>query len=152
MAVDPFVDTHCHLDMEPLASSVEVVLERARAAGVRRCVSIGTSVEASQANVALAKRYPEMVASAVGVHPNDADGVTDADLADIDALAAQPGVVAIGEIGLDYYRQRAQPANQDRALRAFLAIAHRRNLPVLIHCRNAYDALLAVLKECASSS
>lgn len=138
--------------MEPLASSVEVVLERARAAGVRRCVSIGTSVEASQANVALAKRYPEMVASAVGVHPNDADGVTDADLADIDALAAQPGVVAIGEIGLDYYRQRAQPANQDRALRAFLAIAHRRNLPVLIHCRNAYDALLAVLKECASSS
>ena len=145
------VDTHCHLDLEPLASSIDEVLERARAAGVRQCVSIGTSVEASRANVALAHRYPEVVA-AVGVHPNDADGVTDQVLADIEVLAADPRVVAIGEIGLDYYRQDATPANQESALRGFLAIAREHNLPVLIHCRSAYDALLTVLKEYASSS
>ena len=145
------VDTHCHLDLEPLASSVDAVLQRARAAGVRRCVSIGTSVQASRANVALARRHPGVVA-AVGVHPNDADGVTDEALAAIDALAADGRVVAIGEIGLDYYRQDAAPANQARALRGFLAIARQHDLPVLIHCRNAYDALLAVLAEHRSSS
>lgn len=140
------VDTHCHLDIEPLASSVEAVLKRARQAGVAQCVSIGTSVEASRANVALANRHPEVFA-AVGVHPNDAETVTEESLEAIKALAEDPRVVAIGEIGLDYYRQEASPQKQDSALRAFLAIARQRDLPVLIHCREAYEPLLAVLKE-----
>lgn len=144
------VDTHCHLDIEPLALSVGAVLERAKAAGVERCVSIGTSVEVSRANVALASRH-EPVFAAVGVHPNDADSVTEAALADIDALALEPKVAAIGEIGLDYYRKEAQPANQHRALHGFIEIAKRRGLPVLIHCRDAYEDLLAVLKSHAAS-
>lgn len=140
------VDTHCHLDLEPLSASIDAVLARAQAAGVRYCVSIGTSVEASRANIDIARRHP-MVRAAVGVHPNAADTVTVESVAAIDELAGDPAVVAIGEIGLDAYRQTASLANQDRALRGFLAIAKRRNLPVLIHCREAYGALLQVLRE-----
>ncbi len=140
------VDTHCHLDLEPLGHEVAAVLERARRAGVRHCISIGTTAEASRANVALAHQHLEVVA-AVGVHPNEAQGVTDAVLTEIDALAADPRVVAIGEVGLDRYRQRTSPEDQDRALREFISIAKRRSLPLLIHCRNAYEPLLAVLRE-----
>ena len=138
------VDTHCHLDLEPLAGSLEAVLSRARAAGVRQCVTIGTSVASSQANVELARRQP-MLRVGIGVHPHEADSVTEADLHAIEALAGEPCVVAIGEIGLDYYYQHATPANQERALRGFLGIAQRRNLPILVHCRDAYEPLLAIL-------
>ncbi len=140
------VDTHCHLDLEPLSGSVEAVLARAREAGVHACVSIGTTVEGSRANVRIAQAFPQVVA-AVGVHPNEADGITEEALAQIEQLAADPRVVAIGEVGLDYYRQHATPANQDRALRAFVAIAQRRNLPLLIHCRDAYEDLLRLLRQ-----
>ena len=94
-------DTHCHLDLDPLAGEIDAVLARARAAGVRHCLSIGTTVEASRANVELARRHPG-VRAAVGVHPHDADTVTDESLEAIDRLAGEPEVVAIGEIGLDY--------------------------------------------------
>lgn len=140
------VDTHCHLDLEPLCGAVEPVLARAREAGVQYCVSIGTTVEASRANVALAQRYPQVVA-AVGVHPNEADHVTDEALAQIEQLTADPRVVAIGEVGLDAYRQHASPEHQDRALRAFVGMAQRRGLPLLIHCRDAYEALLRLLRH-----
>lgn len=139
------IDTHCHLDIEPLSGNVEAVLKRAREAGVAQCVSIGTSVSASYANVALARRHPEVVA-AVGIHPNDAETATEESLGAINALAEDPRVVAIGEIGLDFYRKQAPPEKQASALRAFLAIAKAHDLPVLIHCRDAYEPLLKVLK------
>ena len=145
------MDTHCHLDLAPLSASVDAVLERARAAGVRWCVSIGTSVPASRANVELAARHPGMVRAAVGIHPNEADDATDEAIVEIDALAGRPGVVAIGEVGLDQYRRRAAPEAQARALRGFIAIARRRNLPLLIHCRDAYEPLLAILRESGGS-
>lgn len=143
------IDTHCHLDIEPLSSSVEPVLERARAAGVVGCLTIGTSLEASRANVALARRYP-MLRAAIGVHPNEADTITDEMLQTIEAMAGEPCVAAIGEVGLDEYRQDASPANQQRALRAFIGIAGRRRLPLAIHCRNAYEPLLRILRESCS--
>ena len=145
------VDTHCHLDLEPLAASVDAVLARAREAGVRQCLSIGTTVEASRANVALAHRYPE-VRAAVGVHPHEAETVTDETLAEIESLAGDPGVAAIGEVGLDYYRQHAAPEHQLRALRGFAAIAQRRRLPLAIHCRDAYEPLLDLLRQHAAGS
>ena len=143
------VDTHCHLDLEPLAASVDAVLERARAAGVRWCISVGTTLEASRANVALARRF-SMVRAAVGVHPNEAGFVTDDTLIQIEALAGEPGVVAIGEVGLDQYRARAAIPSQVRALRGFIASARRWNLPLLIHCREAYEPLLALLRRDAT--
>ena len=142
------IDTHCHLDLAPLSASVEAVLARAQAAGVRSCISIGTTVEASRANVALAQRYP-MVRAAVGVHPHEADTVTDETFAAIEALAAEPRVAAIGEVGLDFYRQHAAPEAQVRALTGFVQLARRRNLPLLIHCREAYEPLLGLLRRTA---
>lgn len=139
------IDTHCHLDLDPLAGQVEAVLTRAREAGVEHCLTIGTTVAASRASIAIAQAHPA-VRAAVGVHPNEADTVTDETLAEIEALSRDAAVAAIGEVGLDFYRDSAAPANQERALRGFVAIARRRNLPLLIHCRDAYDALLALLR------
>jgi len=140
------IDTHCHLDLEPLSAAVEAVLGRAEAAGVRQCVSIGTTLPASRANVELARRHSQ-IKVAVGLHPYEAAAVTDAVLAEIDALAADPAVVAIGEVGLDCYRGQAPIDVQQRALAGFLALARRRGLPVIIHCREAYDALLRALRR-----
>ena len=142
------VDTHCHLDLEPLAGMVEAVLERARSAGLTHCISIGTTLEASLANVELARRDP-MVRAAVGVHPNESDAATEAVLKEIERLATDPAVVAIGEVGLDTYRRRVPLARQEEALRAFVAIARRTRLPLLIHCRDAYEPLLALLRAAA---
>lgn len=143
------VDTHCHLDCAPLAAEVDAVLGRARAAGVRHCISIGTTVASSRANIALAQQHP-MVRAAVGVHPHEADAVTEETFAEIEALARQPGVVAVGEVGLDAYRQLTSLEDQARALRRFIELAQRVRLPLLLHCRAAYDALLALLRECAT--
>ena len=144
------IDTHCHLDYEPLAGSREAVLVRAEAAGVRAMLSIGTSVETSRANLELAHRYPQVFA-AVGVHPHEADSVTAEDLAAIEALAADPRVVAVGEIGLDFYYKNSSVDGQRRAFQSFLAIARRRDLPIAIHCRDAYDPLLEILRATAPS-
>ena len=143
------IDTHCHLDLDPLAGSVEAVLARARTAGLCGCLTIGTSLEGSRASVELARRHP-LLRAAVGVHPNEADGVTDETLAAIDALAGDPCVAAIGEVGLDEYRQDASPASQRRVLRGFLEIAQRRRLPLALHCRNAYEPLLDLLREASA--
>lgn len=140
------IDTHCHLDLDPLAGSVGAVLERARASGVRTCISIGTTVEASRANVELAHRFP-MVRAAVGIHPHEAGGVTDETLAQIERLAEDPAVVAIGEVGLDAYRRPALPDGQQGVLEGFVALALRRGLPLLLHCREAYEPLLALLRR-----
>ncbi len=141
------IDTHCHLDMAPLKDDVEAVLQRAQAAGVRSCVTIGTTVESSRANVALAQRYPQL-AAAVGIHPQEADTATEEALAEIERLAASPRVVAIGEVGLDDSRDHGSLERQTEALRGLLAIAARRNLPVLFHCRGseAYGRLLELLR------
>ena len=147
MAVE-LIDTHCHLDHEPLSGSLPAVLARARAAGVAACVTIGTTVEASRSTIELVRRDP-MLRAAVGIHPHEADSVTDADLAQIEQLAQDPGVVAIGEVGLDSYYQHATAANQHRVLRAFVAMAERRGLPLLIHCRNAYDPFLDLIRQAA---
>ena len=140
------VDTHCHLDCEPLAGGVDAVLARARAAGVGHCLWVGTTVETSRLAVAGSRRHP-MLRASVGVHPHDAESVTDATFAELDALAEDPCVAAIGEVGLDYYRQHAAPERQLSALRGFLALARRRNLPLALHCREAHRPMLDVLGE-----
>lgn len=140
------VDTHCHLDLEPLAGSTEAVLQRAAAAGVQRCVSIGTTVESSRTTVSLARRHP-MIRAAVGVHPNEAETVTEDTFAAIEELANDSAVVAIGEVGLDFYRDHAKPDTQRRVFQRFLELAQRRKLPLLMHCRNAYEALLEIVRR-----
>jgi TatD DNase family protein len=137
-------DTHAHLHFPEFAADLDAVLERARAAGVRRILTIGTDVSTSRAAAALAVREPDVWA-AVGIHPHEAADADDAALAEIERLAGSPRVVAIGETGLDFFRNLAPREAQERALRDQLALARRTRKPVLIHCREAHEETLGLL-------
>jgi len=139
-------DTHAHLHFPDFAEDLPAVLERARAAGVRRLLTIGTDVETSRAAVALAAREPDVWAS-VGIHPHEAGGADDAALAAIAALARAPRVVAVGEIGLDWFRNLSPRAAQEQAFRRQLALAREIGRPVLVHCREAHEDVLRILGE-----
>jgi len=97
-----FTDTHCHLDDSVFASDLEALIARAKAAGIHRMITIGTSVEGSRAAIALAEKHPEIWA-VVGVHPNEAEEAPEDAIEQLRQLAAHPRVVAIGEAGLDYH-------------------------------------------------
>ncbi|MCI0341913.1 MAG: TatD family hydrolase [Planctomycetales bacterium] len=139
-------DTHCHLFFRDFAADLPAVMARARAAGVSAFVCVGTDVGTSRECVAIAAREPDVWA-AVGIHPHDAAAATPEALAAIRDLATAPRVVAIGEIGLDYFRNLSPQDAQDRSFRAQLGIAAERSLPVLLHCRDAHEDLLRVLRE-----
>jgi TatD DNase family protein len=141
----PLFDTHAHLHDPAFTADREAVLARARAAGVARVLTVGTDPDSTRAAVALADAHPDVWAAA-GIHPHDAAAADDGALAAIAALARTPRVVAIGEIGLDYYRNLSPREAQHRALRAQLALAREVGKPVLLHCREAHGDLLAVLE------
>jgi len=137
-------DTHAHLHFPEFAGDLDAVLARARAAGVRGMVTIGTDVPTSRAAAALAEREPDVWA-AVGIHPHEAADADEGGLAEIERLASAPRVVAIGETGLDFFRDRAPRSAQTRAFAAQVALARRLGKPVLVHCRDAHAATLALL-------
>jgi TatD DNase family protein len=116
----------------------------AAAAGVERIVAIGVGRASSERAVALSREHPG-VRAAVGVHPNDADGFREADLAWLAELAALPEVVAIGECGLDFHRDHARPDSQRRAFSAQIGLAREVGLPLVIHTRDAARETLDVL-------
>jgi TatD DNase family protein len=107
-------------------------MARARANEVRRVLNPGIDLPTSQAAIQLAKTYPEEVRAAVGIHPNDIGAWTKWTLAELRDLAAQPEVLAIGEIGLDFYRDRVPHAVQIESLEAQLELAEKLGLPVII--------------------
>jgi len=137
-------DTHAHLHFPDFADDLPAVLERARAAGVARLLTIGTDVETSRAAIAVAAKDARVWAS-VGIHPHDAGEADDAAFVEIERLAAEPRVVAIGEIGLDFFRNLSPRDAQERTLRRMLDLARRTAKPVLIHCRDAHEETLAIL-------
>jgi TatD DNase family protein len=139
-------DTHAHLHFPEFASDLDAMLARARAAGVHRIVTIGTDGETSRAAVAVAERDPEVWAS-VGLHPHDAAAGDDALFAELERLAASPRVVALGEMGLDFFRDLSPRAAQVAALRRQLALARRLRKPAVIHCRDAHEETLTILAE-----
>ncbi|MER3457785.1 MAG: hydrolase TatD [Chloroflexota bacterium] len=142
------VDTHCHLDHPRFDADIGAVIARAHEAGVLRMVTIGTGLPSSRAAVALAERYAGVYA-AVGVHPHEAKDWDAATLAELEQLARHPKVVAIGEIGLDFYRDWSPRQAQARAFEAQLALAQQLGLPVIIHDREAHEAVLATLRAYA---
>lgn len=137
-------DTHAHLHGDEFATDRDAVLARARAVGVGRLLTIGTDPASSRQAVTLAAAHADVYA-AVGIHPHDAARADEAALAEIAALLRAPKVVAVGEIGLDYYRNLSPRETQLAALRAQLALARAVRKPVLLHCREAHADLLAVL-------
>jgi TatD DNase family protein len=140
------VDTHCHVQMAPLSDAVDAVLQRAAQAGVRQCLVVGTTVEDSRLALELTRGRP-MLRAAVGIHPHEADQADEASVAAIEELAADPQTGAIGEIGLDNYRKHSSPERQAWLFERLLGVARRRNLPVAIHCRDAYSPLLELLRR-----
>jgi TatD DNase family protein len=139
-------DTHCHLDFEAFDSDRELILERARAAGLARILNPGIDLRSSRAAISLAENNSEVYA-AVGVHPNSATTFNDHTLKQLTELAGHNKVVAIGEIGLDYYRDRAPRDIQLRVFRMQLEMASELGLPVIIHNRQATDDVLSILSE-----
>ena len=142
-------DTHTHLNVEAYAADRPAVLERARQSGVREMLVVGFDLESSRSAVALATE-PGLYAAA-GIQPHYAGETGRQELAQLRHLAQSPGVVALGEIGLDYYRNRASHPEQQRLFREQLALAQELDLPVIIHNRESTDDLLAILRQAGSA-
>ncbi len=138
------IDTHCHLNFDAYDSDRADVVARAIASGVTRIVNPATDADTGAAALALAAAYPGVYA-AVGIHPNSTASYQPADLEAIGSQARQPKAVAVGEIGLDYYRDWSPKDRQRAAFEDQLALAAQLKLPVIIHNRQADDDLLAIL-------
>lgn len=141
------IDSHTHLhvckpdDSELVAAAVD--------AGVRRMLTVGTNGATCRAALLAAERFPQVFA-AVGRHPNEATGFDDADLAELSALAEHPRCVAIGESGLDFYRDGAPRADQERAFSAQIELARAAGKPLVVHTRAADEPTIDVLREQAA--
>ncbi len=140
-----YVDTHCHLDHHELLSATEQI-ERAREAGVATMVTVGTDMASSTQAVRTAKRF-DGVWAAVGIHPNDTMEATPPVLEVIERLATEDHVVAIGETGLDYHHDDTTPEQQAASFRTHIELAKGYDRALVIHCRDAWDDLLAVLDD-----
>lgn len=146
------IDTHAHLDDERFAADLPEVLDRARAAGVRHTIIIGIDRESNRAAVELTANHPELFA-AVGIHPNNVAAATAEDFAEMEHLATTGAkVVAIGESGLDRYRDRTPFEMQEAAFIRHLALARRVNKPCTIHCRDADADVVRVLRADIAAS
>jgi TatD DNase family protein len=141
------IDSHTHLhvckpgDAELVAAAAD--------AGVTRMLTVGTNGASCREALLAAERFPQVFA-AIGRHPNEATGFTDADLAELAALAGHPRCAAIGETGLDYYRDHAPHPDQQRAFEAQIELARSTAKPLVIHTRAAEDDTIATLRERAA--
>ena len=141
-----FIDTHAHIQMREFDPDRAETLARATAAGIGLMVTVGYHLEASRKAVEAAQRYPQVYAG-VGIHPHDAGTYDDAAEETLRALAKQPKVVAIGEAGLDFFRNRAPRAVQADAFRRQIRLARELDLPLIVHDRDAHQETMQLLKE-----
>ena len=148
MSLTPFlIDTHAHIYGRDFLIDFDALLLRADAAGVGHILVVGADIESSLAACDLASRH-EIMSCCVGVHPHDASRVTERCYDIIRSLATDnPKVRAIGEIGLDFYRDRSPREDQERVFRRFIGLARELSLPVVIHDRDAHDRIMAILRE-----
>jgi TatD DNase family protein len=138
------IDSHTHLDScSPDDADLVAAADRQ---GVTRMLTVGTDGVSCRAALAAAEAFPQVYA-AIGRHPNSATGFDDNDLAELEALAVHDRCVAIGETGLDFYRDRTPPEDQQRAFEAQIALARRTGKPLVIHTRAAEEPTIATLRE-----
>ena len=140
------VDSHCHLDFPDFAPEIDAVIERARAAGIGRIVSISTRVRKHAQILAIAEKYPDVFCS-VGTHPHNAHEELDIDAAQLVALTRHPKVVALGEAGLDYHYDKSPRDAQEQGFRQHIEAARQTGLPLVIHARQADDDMARILAE-----
>jgi TatD DNase family protein len=145
------IDSHAHLTMRKYRKDLDAVLARAREAGVLAVVNVGFDADSSAEGAHLAGRHSDVFA-AVGVHPHDADTVDDYVLSYLEELSAKAEVVAIGEIGLDFYRNLSPRRIQEEVFVKQLALAKRVGLPVIIHDRDAHRRVMEVLRAEGASN
>jgi TatD DNase family protein len=141
------IDSHTHL--ASCAPPDADLVREADAEGVRRLLTVGTDAESRRAALAATEAFPQVLA-AIGHHPNSATGFDDADLADVEALAAHERCRAIGETGLDDFRDYAPRADQERAFHAQIELARATAKPLVIHTRAAEDDTIATLRDRAA--
>ncbi len=142
------IDSHCHIDFKDFNANRDEIIQSAIDAGVHTLINIGADLLTSQRSVQLAREHKDIFA-VVGVHPHDASTLDDACLAQIRKLAAEDRVVAIGEIGLDFYRDLSPRQAQKVAFHRQMQLAVELNLPVVIHTREAFEETLLIAGEYA---
>jgi TatD DNase family protein len=142
------IDSHAHIDFPQFAEDREAMLERARAAGVNTLLAIGTGPGPEKLDAALpfAEKY-NWIYTSVGIHPHEAKEVTPAHLDTLARLARHPKVIAWGEIGLDYFYDHSPREAQQQVFREQMDLAHAAKLPIVIHCRDAWDDCLGILES-----
>lgn len=140
------VDSHCHLDFPDFAPELDTVVERARAAGVGRMVTISTRVKKHAQVLAVAERYPEVFCS-VGTHPHHSHEELEVDTKTLISLSKHHKIVAIGEAGLDYHYDTGPHALQAKSFRQHIAAARETGLPLVIHSRDCDDDMAQILTE-----
>lgn len=140
-----FIDTHCHLDFPEYDTDRSTVIARAKDEGIGYIINIGSSLTGSQKSVELARQY-DFIYATVGLHPHEADKFTPEIQKTLETLAGEEKVVAIGEIGLDYYKNYSSKENQRKLFTIMLGLAKKLDLPIVIHNRQADADVLAMLK------
>jgi TatD DNase family protein len=140
------IDTHCHLTDPRLLDQLPAVLERAASAGVTRIITIGTDIEDDRAAIAVCANHPNL-RCVIGIHPNYSHEAQREHLDELRKLQSHPSVVALGEMGLDYFHHFANRQVQRSYFEAQLEIARELNRPVVLHSREAIDDTLAILKN-----
>ncbi|MFI5380361.1 MAG: TatD family hydrolase [Tepidisphaerales bacterium] len=140
------IDSHTHLTYPQLFSRLPAVLNNARQAGVTGMITIGTDIADAEKAIALCRRFPH-IRCAVGIHPHHSAEARDDHLARLAEVEADPAVLALGEMGLDYHYDFSPRDIQKRIFLAQLDLARQRNRPIVIHCREAVDDCLAILRD-----
>ena len=149
-----FIDTHCHLEMEPLSSDIVGVIKGAQSVGVEKMITIGTDVETSKKAIEIARKYPGIY-STVGAHPELAKEISLSYYQQLLSLARNPEVVAIGEVGLDYFRldkssqyiNSATEGEQKCLFEQMIDIAIENELPLIVHSRDSAKDTLEIINQ-----
>lgn len=139
-------DTHAHLDFEEFDKDRELVIKRSSEAGVSCILNVGADLESSKKSLELAKKYDNIFASC-GLHPHEAQALTDEAKGEFERLVKEPKVVAVGEVGLDFHRNISPQKYQEATLRFFIDLARRCGKPLIIHTREAFPRMLDILNE-----
>lgn len=142
------IDTHCHINDEAYCNNAEEYINEAKNAGVSAFLIVGFDVKSSRIAIEIAEKYPNCYA-AVGIHPSDVKKAEKDAFEQIDEMASNKKVIAIGEIGLDYYWDKEQSVRdyQKETFIKQIEIANKHNLPISIHCRDGIEDCLNILKE-----
>ncbi|HEX5035933.1 MAG TPA: TatD family hydrolase [bacterium] len=140
------IDSHAHIHFKDFDGKIDDLLARARDAGVSAIVNVGTDLDSSREVVSIAEKYPQVFA-VVGVHPHDVAKMAAGETEALAELAKHPKVVAVGEVGLDYYYEHSPREIQQARLADFVALARAAGKPLVIHCRDAFEDCFRIFDE-----